>query len=397
MFRIINRYIFSELVITFSLGLLVFTFTLLMDKIRRLIEMVINKGVPLSSILELILYILPSFFAVTIPMAILLAVLVTFSRLSADNEITALKASGVGLYGLLPPVITISLLGVILTTYIMISLLPLGNQAFKNLLFNIVKTRASVGIEAGVFNDTFEGLIIYVREMSSSKELKEVFISDVRNPQEPYTIVAKKGAFISDASNLRVVLKLWDGSIHSQRKDTASYNKAQFNSYDLQIDFGKNLTGQIKVPKGSREMTISELKEKMENYKKEGKNHYVLLVDLHKKFSIPFACLIFGIIGPPLGLLTKKSGRMGGFAISLGVILIYYIFITTGENLAQEGKIHPFFAMWTPNIIFGAIGLFLFDRSSRSTESKVLKRISNVYQNTIEKVLRVLKGKFKNL
>lgn len=385
MVKIINRYIFKELSISFSIGLLIFTFTLLMDKIRRLTELVINKGVPLSSILELILYILPSFFAVTIPMAVLLSVLVTFSRLSADNEITAIRASGMSLYGILAPVITLSLIGVILTTYIMISLLPLGNQAFKTLLFNIVRTRASVGIEAGVFNDTFEGLVIYVKEMSHSKELQEVFISDVRNPNEPYTIVAKKGAFISDQSNLRVVLKLWDGSIHSQSKDAVSYNRAQFNSYDLQLDIDKNLAGEIKVPKGSREMTLSELWEKIDGYKREGKNYYIWLVDFHKKFSIPFACLTFGIIGPPLGLLTKKSGRLGGFAISIGVILVYYIFISTGENLSSEGKIHPFFAMWTPNIIFIIIGLFLFDRASKSTGSRTMKMIYNYYDSIFSK------------
>lgn len=388
MAKIINRYLFRELVTSFSIGLLVFTFTLLMDKIIRLTELVINKGVPLSYILELLLYILPSFFAVTIPMAMLLSVLVTFSRLSADNEITALKASGISLYSLLPPVVTLSLCGVIITTYIMVSLLPYGNQAFKNLLFNIVRAKASVAIEEGVFNDTFDGLVIFVKEMPSSKELREIFISDIRNPQEPYIIVAKKGAFISDTSNLKVILKLWDGSLHSQRKDTASYNRAQFDSYDLQLDLDQNLTSETKVQKGSREMTPSELMEKIDAYKREGKNYYIWLVDLHKKFSIPFACLIFGIIGLPLGLLTKKSGRLGGFAISIGVIFIYYVFITTGENLSNKGKIHPFFAMWTPNIIFGALGLFLFNRASRITEFKGLNKVYRIYDTIYGKIFR---------
>lgn len=391
MFKIINRYIFRELFISFSVGLLVFTFTLLMDKIRRLTELVINKGVPLSSILELFLYILPSFFAVTIPMAILLSVVVTFSRISADNEVTVLRASGMSLYGLLVPVITMSLIGVILTTYIMISLLPLGNQAFKTLLFNIVRTKASVGIEAGVFNDTFDDLVIYVKEISHSRELKEIFISDARDPQEPYTIVANKGVFISEPSNLRVILRLWEGSIHSQRKETASYNRAEFNSYDLQLDIAKNLTGETKIPKGSREMTLTELREKIDAYKSEGKNYYIWLVDFHKKFSIPFACLTFGIIGTPLGLITKKGGRLGGFAISIGVILIYYIFISTGENLSIEGKIHPFFAMWTPNIIFVVVGLFLFDRASRSTGSRILNEFYKTYDVIMEKAFKRFK------
>lgn len=388
MSRIINRYLFRELAISFSLGLSVFTFTLLMDRIRKLTELVVNKGVPLSSILELLIYILPSFFAVTIPMAILLAVLVTFSRLTADNEITALKASGVSLYGLLPPVIISSLIGVIMTTYIMVSLLPYGNQAFRNLLFNIVRTRASVAIEAGIFNDTFDGLVIFVKEMPSPKELNEIFISDVRDPKEPYTIIAKKGAFVSDPSSFRVILKLWDGSLHSQRKDTASYNRANFDSYDLNLNLDRNLTTETRIQKGSREMTLPELMAKIDDYKREGKNYYIWLVDLHKKFSIPFACLIFGIIGTPLGLLTKKSGRLGGFAISIGVIMVYYIFISAGEKLSIEGKIHPFFAMWTPNIIFGAAGLFLFDRASRSQGFKGLKKAGEVYGKIIGKFFR---------
>jgi len=386
MAKIINRYILKELITSFSVGLLIFTFTLLMNKIIRLTELVINKGVPLSYILELLLYILPSFFAVTIPMAVLLSVLVTFSRLSADNEITALRASGISLYSLLPPVITLSLLAVILTTYIMISLLPYGNQAFRNLLFNIVRMRAAVAIEEGIFNDTFDGLVIFVKEMPSSRELNEIFISDLRDPEDPYTIVAKKGAFISDTSNLRVILKLWDGTLHGQRKGTASYNMARFDSYDLQIDLDRGLTSEAKVQKGSREMTPSELMEKIDTYKREGKNYYIWLVDLHKKFSIPFACLVFGVIGLPLGLLVKKSGRLGGFAISIGVIFIYYVFITAGENLSNEGSVHPFFAMWMPNIIFGILGIFLLIRSSRTTELKALRNAYKIYDTLFKKI-----------
>lgn len=374
MIKIIDRYIIRELITSFLLGLLIFTFTLLMDKIIKLTEMVINKGVPLSSILKLIVYILPSFFSVTIPMAVLLSVLVTFSRLSADSEITALKASGVSLYRLLPPVATLSTICFIFTTYIMISLLPSGNYAFKNLLFNIVRTRATVEIEPGVFNDTFDGLVIYVREISSSRELRGVFISDARDPKEPYIIAANKGALLSDPSNLKVILKLWDGSIHSQIKDGLSYNRARFNSYDLQLELSRDLTVDA-VPKGSREMSLSELMANVERAKREGVNYYGWLVDIHKKFSIPFACMIFGIIGPPLGLFTRRSGRLGGFAVSIGIILIYYIFISTGENLSDEGAVHPFFAMWTPNIIFGAFGILLFNLSAKeiSLRSKIHK------------------------
>src|SRR6266540_1726410 len=156
------KYMLKEIAVPFLLGIGVFTFVLLMGRFLKLADLVISKGVPLTDVLKLLLYIFPSFSLVTIPMAFLLAMLLAFGRLSSDSEITAIKSSGISLYGLLPPILTFAALASTLTTFITIYALPWGNTAFKSLLVEIVETRASLTMKEKVFNDDFPGLVIYV-------------------------------------------------------------------------------------------------------------------------------------------------------------------------------------------------------------------------------------------
>ena len=192
--RLVDRYLLKELFPPFFLALTVFTLIMLTDRALRLTELVILKGVDISTVGLLFLYILPSFFAVTVPMAVLVAVLIAFGRLSAESEITAMAASGVSLGRLVPSVFSFCLIGAAITLWIMLSLLPAGNQAFKETMFQVVKTKATVGIHEGVFNDAFDGLVLYAQGVEGGNRLRGIFISNERTPKNPTSSSRRKGS-----------------------------------------------------------------------------------------------------------------------------------------------------------------------------------------------------------
>src|SRR5512132_1961246 len=196
--KIVHRYIFREILVPFLFGLSLFTFVLLIARLLRLIELVVNRGVPAGNIVRLFTYIMPAFLEVTVPMAMLLAILVAFGRLSADSEMVALKSSGLSLYQLVTPVAIFVALATIATAALSLYARPWGNRSLKSALYEIARTRASAGIKPQVFNDDFPGLVIYTESVDATTDrLSHVLISDERDVQHN-TIFAREGTMISD-------------------------------------------------------------------------------------------------------------------------------------------------------------------------------------------------------
>lgn len=235
--KTLYRYLLKELFPSFFLGLVGFTFVLLTGRILQLTELFVNKGIPLSYLLQLIYYLLPSFLVLTIPMATLLSVLTTFNRLSSDNETTALKASGVSLYQMTPPVAVLALVAFSATALLSIYALPKANHESRSLLYQMASTKAHVGVKERVFNDDFEGLVLYVEKViPHSYQWENVFISDSRNASETVTIFAPEGSVLSDPLTMTVTLRLKNGAMHKLGRTPDSYQKIDFNAYDLRLD-----------------------------------------------------------------------------------------------------------------------------------------------------------------
>src|SRR5262245_5289828 len=189
--KILDRYVWKELITPFFLGMVIGTFLLLIDRIFDLMDLIINKGVPVHLVMFLFVYLLPSIMVLTIPIGVLFAILVAFGRLSADMEIVAMKACGVSPLRLLWPVLSFGLAITAVTAYLMIDSVPRSNYAFKSLVFDIIRTQASVGLKERVFNDTFGNFTIYVDEISTDQVgLRNVFVSDERKPEEQRFITA---------------------------------------------------------------------------------------------------------------------------------------------------------------------------------------------------------------
>jgi len=389
--KIINRYILKELFYTFLLSIFVFTIVLILNKVLQLTELVVNKGVPLVTILKLLLFLFPSLLIIIIPISILVASITTFSRLSTDNEIIILKTAGISLYRLLLPIIILSLFAYLFTNFLTFKALPWGTQSFKNLMFQIIQSKASLDIKERIFNDYFDGLVIYVNEAPmSNKLMKGVFISDSRKSENPQTIIAKEGVLLTDPVSMKVLLRLKDGSIHQLEKTKDSYQLIHFSTYDLSLDIYKTLSAKKDEPKTLKEMTISDIKKKIGSLKRGTKEYNRALIEYYKKFSLPIACLILGFVGAPLGIVNRRSGRSGGFAISAIVVFFYYVMLTMGEGLGDEGKIHPLIAMWFPNLLLSIMGIYLVVKTGKESPFKIsgfiinhifffIKRMKNIF------------------
>lgn len=377
--KTISFYVIKETIAPFLVGLLVFNFIFLMDAILRLTELVVNKGVKLIDISKLILYTTPSFLVFTIPMILLMAVLTALGRLSGDNEITAMKASGISIYELLTPIMVLSLICYVLTSLVAIYALPWGNNSYNELIFDIARTKARIGIKERTFNNDFEGVVLYVNEIAvKGKKLKGVLVSEGREIDEPHTIIAREGYIISDPKSLVVTLRLIDGHIHRTGKDLDTYQEIGFDSYDINLDLGTIIKGKKVLTKKYKEMSIVELQEKIKELRNKKGNCFHPLQVLYEKFSLPFACLVFGLLSVPLGIQSKPSGNLWGFVVSLGVILVYYVFLTCGEILARNGKVPLSIALWAPNFCLGALGVYMLHKTANESPINVAVWIKHV-------------------
>jgi lipopolysaccharide export system permease protein len=356
--RTLYTHILKELYSPFILGLLVFTFILLTNRILKLMELVVNKGIGLGEVIKLIVFLLPSFLVLTIPMSILLAILIALGRLSADGELIALKASGVSLYQILVPFAVLCCIGFLLTNSLTLFLLPSGNHAFRRQLFQLSQRHSEANLQERIFNDDFAGLVIYINEIpGSGKPMRGILISDKRESDVPSLIIGEEGIIISDQKEMKVTLRLFNGSIHRSAKDFKSYQQATFKVYDMNLQLSDEDSGGDTDVKYS-ELEASALMALAAERKKENKSAIKILTELHKRFAFPCACFMLGLVGIPLGAYRKKGTRSYGFVLCIVVLFLYYFFLNLGESLAKRGVLYPALGIWMPNMILGLMGLY---------------------------------------
>jgi len=366
--KIINIYIFKEMIPNFTTSLIVFTFLILAGRILKLTEWMVNHGIDLSQVLLITLYTLPYVLFFTLPMATLLGSLIAFSRLNEDSEIIALRSSGVSLFQILPPVVAFSVISYLFASLIAIYLFPMGNHSMARLLFGVARVNTSIGIKQGVFNDSIPNIVLYANHISAHDQTMEgVFILDERDPALSNTIIARQGKISSNPEQMSINLHLSDGSSFMVSKDLDSSRRLRFTSYDLNIELEDIIHKFSSRMKGEKEMSISELTRQLKKTKKGTVRHNILTMELQRKFSIPLACFLLGLIGLPLGLMMRAEGRSWGIALSIGIFMTYYILLSAADSLGETGKLNPGLAIWIPNMVLGTATCVLFWRKTRDT------------------------------
>jgi len=362
--KIINRYIFKEVFLVFALVLLILTFVLLMGKTVSLIDLIINKGVRFLDVALLILFLLPSLMVYTIPISLLIATLIGIGRLSSDSEITVMKSAGISLYQLLSPVFAIALVSFLATAGMSLFLSPAGNMATKDLLFAIAQHKASVGIQERVFNDDFQGILIYANHIPPSGDyLEGVIVSNRRSSYNPTTIFARRAYLVSDARSFSVIMRLEEGISCSDDLMLGLYKQMAFRTYDVNLQIGA--AAAAVQEKRSLEMYPMELLQHIRKNDLDERKQRELIIDFYNKLAIPFSCLLFPIIAMPLAIRPQRSAKSRGFVMGIMIILIYYLLQFGSGSLVEMGKLPPVIGAVGTTVIFLFCGLFLFVHAAR--------------------------------
>ena len=356
--RILDRYVIRQLLMPFGIGLLVFTFLFIIPELMRYAEGYIAKGAPISAVVQVIVALLPMSLGLTIPMSLLMALLVAFGRLSADREFVALQACGVSTKRLLIPVGLVSALCCAATAYVLMVSVPAGNQRFREITFNIIASLAEGEVRPQVFFDRFPNIDLYVREIPPTGGWNGVFMSDNRAGDGSTIYVAKRGRVVIDRKKRSVEMILDEGARHTA--DAAdTYKVFSFDQWVLNLS-PESMFPSGGPPKGDREMSIAELRVRADEIRKQGEFPHNQLFEIHKKFSIPAACLVFGLIGLALGATNRRDGKLASFVVGVAIVFVYYILLWLGQSLTKGRVLVPWFAAWLPNIVLGIAGLVLF-------------------------------------
>jgi LPS export ABC transporter permease LptG/LPS export ABC transporter permease LptF len=354
----LDRYVIRQLLMPFGIGLLVFTFLIIIPELMRYAEDYIAKGAPLSAVAQIIVSLVPMSLGLTIPMSLLMALLVAFGRLSADREFVAFQACGVSMRRLLRPVGLVSIICCAATAYVLMVAVPAGNQRSREITFNIIASQAEGEVKPRMFFDRFPNIVLYVREIPPSGGWEGVFMSDNRSGEGSATYLAKRGRIVIDRKKKTVEMVLDEGTRHSA-DPTGKYEVYSFDRVLLNLS-PETMFPSGGPPKGDREMSIAELRTRADEIRAQGQFPHNQLFEIHKKYSIPAACLVFGLIGLALGATNRRDGKLASFVIGVAIVFVYYILLWMGQSLTKGRLLAPWLAAWLPNIVLGLVGIMLF-------------------------------------
>jgi len=349
---IIRRTILKELSVNFMVVLLFLSFVLFMERFVRLTRLIMGRGTEFVDIMKIFIYLQPSILLLAVPIAILIAVFLTYGRMSTDNEMVVLKGSGMSLLSMSRPAIMLSLAGFLILMFISTYVFSRSMLAFKKTVYETIMKKASVTIEEGAFSRVFKGTVIFVKEMSEHDRFRGIFIYREGDTREPLVIVAEEGAISANPEEGVIKLSMRNGVVHTFGRKSSS--EAAFSEYDFVLTAVIDPMSELKP----YETGIIELWN--------GRDRGIKwVVELNRRLAIPFACLIFGFLGPAFSTRIGKTGRLGGFSFSLFVLILYYVLLILGESLAKAQKIPPFWGGWLPNIVFGSAAVLFFYMASK--------------------------------
>ena len=370
---ITNRYIIREMFGPFSINVIVFAFLFLMTEMIEIADWIVNYNLSFWAVLTMIYYTMPSFMVFIIPMSIMLAILLTFLRLSSDNEIVALKSCGMSIYRLLGPVMLFCLFGFCLTIFMTLYGVPKSKASLEEMSLKLAASNVDIGLKERTFNDAFNGVMLYVNEIDvKNRKLIDVFIEDKRKPDIVSTVVAPEGRLIGEPEKYIYHLILSNGTIHMTNPKERSANSIQFNTYTLSLDFKQQLAKATHRKKDRDEMTLAELQAYIEKReKKKDEKYYKAKIALHQRFSIPIACLTLGLLAFPLGIQSKSTRRSFGLILCLFFFFLYYVLLTAGYSFGKSGAYPPAIGTWVPNLVMGIIGLYFLFQTAKEKSLKL--------------------------
>jgi lipopolysaccharide export system permease protein len=380
---IVNRYVLKEMLAPFSINVLVFSFLFLMAELIKITDWIVNYNLSIFAVFTLIFFTMPWFLMFIIPMSVMLAVVLTFLRMSGDNEIVALKSCGLSVYGLLPPVLIFSFAGFLFTLFLTLYGVPKAKATLEDMVLEMAASNVDIGLKERTFNDAFKNVMLYVNKIDlNQKKLIDIFIEDKRQRNITSTVVAPEGRLFSEPGKFIFHLVLSNGTIHQTNLSEHSANSIRFDTYKLSLDLKKELEKAEEREKGREEMSIAELQQVVNESTQKDKDYYKAQIVIHRRFSFPVACLALGLLAFPLGIQSKSGKRSSGLILCLFFFLLYYLLLTAGYTLGKKGIYPPVIGMWLPNLTMAGMGVYFLFQTMKERTLKIeplLQRIAQLF------------------
>ena len=357
--RIIDRYLINEVLSPFALGLLAFTTIVFSGRLLLITRMILVKGIGFKEILESALFLFPYLLVFTLPMAATVGIILAFMRLSVDHEMTALKTAGLSYSRLLAPILAFSLAVALLTLFLTTYGSPWGQKSTRELLTEVVKKRADLGLQEQTFNTDFKDLMLFVnRVLPQGGKLQGVFINDLREADNPQTIYAKNGQIRYDPAQGSMILRLSEGLVIRWGPELGNLQTVEFKTYELPLQlFGS----QEQV--SERELSMRQLEEGIKTEPPGSKRYVRLVVELHQRLALPLGAFLLCLLAIPLGLSPRVHGRTWGLVVGLLTFLIYYIVFTASWRLAFSGTLNPSLAPYLADVLFTFVAVYFWVRT----------------------------------
>ena len=357
--RIIDRYLINEVLSPFALGLLAFTTIVFSGRLLLITRMILVKGIGFKEILESALFLFPYLLVFTLPMAATVGIILAFMRLSVDHEMTALKTAGLSYSRLLAPILAFSLAVALLTLFLTTYGSPWGQKSTRELLTEVVKKRADLGLQEQTFNTDFKDLMLFVnRVLPQGGKLQGVFINDLREADNPQTIYAENGQIRYDPAQGSMILRLSEGLVIRWGPELGNLQTVEFKTYELPLQlFGS----QEQV--SERELSMRQLEEGIKTEPPGSKRYVRLVVELHQRLALPLGAFLLCLLAIPLGLSPRVHGRTWGLVVGLLTFLIYYIVFTASWRLAFSGTLNPSLAPYLADVLFTFVAVYFWVRT----------------------------------
>lgn len=365
--RILWRYILRDTLLHSLLGLTAFTLLLVVMNVLRFLEPLLAAGVGASGLIDLAGIILPSYLPYAIPTSLLFGVLLAFGRMSADGEIVAMRASGISVPGLLPPILLLGIVAASVTAYLEFEIEPLANHRMKSLVRDMA--RSVKVIQPAEFRALGSDRIVYVESTGDPPcELRGLMISDFSDPRRPFYVAARCGSILETQNEDGLALELLDGSIHFEDDAGERYRRVRFERMRTELDISRYLNRR-KKPRDYTLLQLFDLDARFERGEEpelrgdDGRTG--VRIQIHRRIAFSLASVLLSVLAVPLGIQPLRSGRSAGALTAIGLMALYWVLFSVGERAAESGLVAPWLAMWTPNAMVVGVGLWLMRRTIR--------------------------------
>ncbi len=364
--RILTRYILGEVVSHALIGAAVFTFVLFTRDLGRILELVVRNSAPLPSVAEIFFFTVPVALTYTIPMGVLVGILIGLSRLAADSEVTAMRASGLGVWTFLRVISIFVIAAWLLALGNSVYLAPRSLAALGRLQDNLKSSQASFEVQPRVFYEGFPKIILYVQDvkaMSGGALWKGVFLADLTDPAAPRISLAREGLLVSQGPDT-LDLHLTNGSTHeTDPKNPDQYQISTFQTTDIPIRIPATQNSQEHEPTSLGEINSVDLLRSARTTDPVTRRWH--LIEYHRRLALPTACIVLALVGIPLGLSSKKGGKSSGFVLTILLVFLYYSISLIGVSFARQGRVSPAAGVWLADAAFFVGGIFLLWQSER--------------------------------